>query len=136
MTRVYFESYNTSYLSTYSYRTQLSLMVFMLCTMGGPSQTKHATNLCILIVLCVAGDAVFPGEIHWGTRCPMFAGDAYSPVKFIGAPDAQCLQAMPCSLVEVTGAPDAQCLQGMPCSLVKFTGVHMLNVCRGCYIPR
>ena len=26
-----------------------------------------------------AGDAVFPGEVHWGTRCPMFAGDAVFP---------------------------------------------------------
>ena len=23
-----------------------------------------------------AGDAVFPGEVHWGTRCLMFVGDA------------------------------------------------------------
>ena len=26
-----------------------------------------------------AGDATFPGEVHWGTRCPMFAGDAVFP---------------------------------------------------------
>ena len=26
-----------------------------------------------------AGDAVFPGEVHWGTRCPMFVGDAVFP---------------------------------------------------------
>ena len=26
-----------------------------------------------------AGDAVFPDEVHWGTRCPMFAGDAVFP---------------------------------------------------------
>ena len=45
-----------------------------------------------------AGDAVFPGEVHWGTRCPMFAGDAVFPVK--------------------------------------FTGAQMPNVCRGCRIPR
>ena len=64
-----------------------------------------------------AGDAVFPGEVYWGTRCPMFA---------------QCLQGMPYSPVKFTGAPDAQCLQGMPYSLVKF----MPNVCRGCCIPR
>ena len=24
----------------------------------------------------IVGDAIFPGEVHWGTRCPMFAGDA------------------------------------------------------------
>ena len=24
----------------------------------------------------VCKGAVFPGEVHWGTRCPMFAGDA------------------------------------------------------------
>ena len=89
-----------------------------------------------------AGDAVFPNEVHCGTRCPMFVGDAvfpgeihwgtdaqclrgmpYSLVKFTGAPDAQCLRGMPYSLVKFTGAPDAQCLQGMPYSQVMFTGV-------------
>ena len=29
--------------------------------------------------LMFAGDAVFPGEVHWGTRGPMFAGDAVFP---------------------------------------------------------
>ena len=43
-------------------------------------------------------------------------------MKFIGAPDAQCLQVMPYSLVKFIGAPDAQCLQRMQYSLVKFTG--------------
>ena len=27
----------------------------------------------------IAGDAVFPDDIHWGIRCPMFAGDAAFP---------------------------------------------------------
>ena len=43
-----------------------------------------------------AGDAVFPSEVHWGTRCPMFAGNAiYIPGEFTRALDAQCLQGMP-----------------------------------------
>ena len=27
----------------------------------------------------VARDAIIPSEVHWGTRCPMFAGDAIIP---------------------------------------------------------
>ena len=65
----------------------------------------------------VARDAVFPGDVHWGTRCPMFAGDAVFPG-------------------EVYWATDAGCLQGMPYSPVKFTGHQMLDVCRGCRIPQ
>ena len=34
------------------------------------------------------GDVVFPGEVHWGTICPLFVGDVVFPVKFTGAPDA------------------------------------------------
>ena len=54
----------------------------------------------------------------------MLLGMTYSPVKFIGAPDAQCLQGMPYSPVKFIEAPDAQCLQGMPYSPVKFTGAR------------
>ena len=69
-----------------------------------------------------AGDAVFPGEVHWGTRCPIFVGGAVFLVKFTGAPDAQSLQGMLYSPVKFTGALEAQCLQGMLYSPVKFTG--------------
>ena len=36
-----------------------------------------------------AGDAVFPGEVHWDTRCPMFAGDAVFPGEIHW--DTRCL---------------------------------------------
>ena len=32
-----------------------------------------------------AGDDVFPSKVYWGTRCPMFSGGVYSSVKFTGA---------------------------------------------------
>ena len=41
----------------------------------------------------------------------MLQGMPYSPVKFTGASDAQCLQGMPYSPENFAGAPDAQCLQ-------------------------
>ena len=52
-----------------------------------------------------AGDAVFPGEVHWGTYAQCLQGMPYSPVKFTGAPDAQCLQGMLYSPVKFTRCP-------------------------------
>ena len=83
-----------------------------------------------------AGDAAFPVKFIGAPDAQCLQGMLYSQVKFIGAPDAQCLQGMPYSSVKFIGAPDAQCLQGMPYSPVKFTGAQMPNVCRGCRIPR
>ena len=60
-------------------------------------------------------------QFNCTVRYFVLQGMPYSPVKFTGALDAQCLQGMPYSPVKFTGAPDAQCLQGMPYSLVKFT---------------
>ena len=104
-----------------------------------------------------AGNAVFPGEVHWGThdlclqgipyspltftRAPdtrCLQGMLHSPVKFTGALDARCLQGMPYSPVNFTGAPDAQCLQGMPHSPVKFIGAPDEQFCKGsgCHHPQ
>ena len=52
----------------------------------------------------------------------MFQGMLYSPVKFTGAPDAQCLQGMRYPPVKFTGAPEAQCLQGMGTRCPMFAG--------------
>ena len=66
-----------------------------------------------------AGDAVFPGEVHWGTRCPMFAGD----VSFPG--EVYCM------------GHRCPMFVGGAVSPVKFTGAQdMPNVCKGCRIPR
>ena len=54
-----------------------------------------------------ARDAVFSGEVHWGTRCPMFARDAVFPGEVHWGTDAQCLQGMLYSPVKFTGAPGA-----------------------------
>ena len=55
----------------------------------------------------------------------------YSPAKFTGAQDAQCLQGMPYSPAKFTGAQDAQCLQGMPYSPAKFTGAQDAQCSQG-----
>ena len=62
------------------------------------------------------GDAVFPGEVHWGTRCPMFAGDAVFPG-------------------EVQWCTRCPMFAGDAVFPVKFTGAQMLNVCKECRIP-
>ena len=69
-----------------------------------------------------AGDAIFPGEVHWDTRCPMFSGDAIIPGEVHWDPRCPMFAGDAIFPGEVHWAPDAQCLQGMPYSPVKFTG--------------
>ena len=80
-------------------------------------------------------DAVFPSEVIEAPDAQCLQGMPYSLVKFTGAPDAQCLQGMPYSPVKFIEAPDTQCLQGMPYSPVKFTGAPDARCLQGIRVP-
>ena len=107
MTRVHLESYR-SYISKYIAIQDTAKPDGIYVVYNGRTSSNLVCHLCCLIV-------------PLGTLCCM-QGMSYSPVKFIGTPDAQCLQGMPYFPLKFTAVPDAQCLQGMPYSPVKFTG--------------
>ena len=114
------ESY-TSCLSTYVATQVTAKPDDIYVVYSGRTSSKQVCHLC---------------SLNRTVRYFVLQGMPYSPVRFIEAPDAQCLQGMLYSPVKFIEAPDAQCLQGMPYSPVKFTGAQMPNVCRGYCIPR
>ena len=69
----------------------------------------HWGTRCSMFV----GHAIFPGEVHWGTRCPIFAGDAIFTGEVHWGASCPMFAGDAYSPVMFTGAPDAQFLQGI-----------------------
>ena len=59
------------------------------------------------------GDAIFPGEVHWGTRCPMFVGDAIFPGEVHWGTRCPMFVGDAIFSGEVHWGTRCQCLQGI-----------------------